>query len=58
LNVNVPTGILQAAVLELAVDEYTVIQDQMLALEDFVFVSSHGWVSSLRGIACLPPDKA
>jgi hypothetical protein len=41
LYINVPAGILQAAVFELAVDENSVVEDQMLAFEGLVFVSGH-----------------
>ena len=41
LHVNVAAGIFQAAILEGAVDENPVIQNQVLVLEDLVFVSSH-----------------
>ena len=41
LHVDVAPGIFQAAILERAVDENPVIQDQVLILEDLVFVSSH-----------------
>jgi len=41
LDVNVASGILQAAILEGAIDEDPVVKNQVLVFEDFVFVSSH-----------------
>jgi len=44
LDVHVPAGVFQAAILERAVDKYSVIENQVLVFEDFIFVASHGWV--------------
>jgi hypothetical protein len=41
LYVDVTAGVLQAAILEGAVDEDPVVKNQVLVFEDFVFVSSH-----------------
>jgi len=41
LYVDVSAGILQAAILESAVDEDPVVKNQVLVFEDRVFVSSH-----------------
>ena len=41
LHVDVPARIFEAAILEGAVDENPFIQDQVLILENRVFVSSH-----------------
>src|SRR5436309_11892309 len=41
LHVDVSAGILQAAVLEYAVDEDPVVQDQVLVLEGLIIVSVH-----------------
>jgi hypothetical protein len=41
LHVNVPAGVFQAAILESAVDEDSVVQHQVLVFEDFIFASSH-----------------
>ena len=41
LYVDVAAGILQAAILERAIDKDPVVKDQVLVFEDFVFVSSH-----------------
>jgi hypothetical protein len=42
LHVDVAAGVLQAAILERAIYEYTLIQNQVLILEDLVFMSIHG----------------
>jgi hypothetical protein len=41
LHVDVAAGIFEAAILKGAVDENPIIQDQVLVLENLVFVSSH-----------------
>jgi len=41
LYVDVAAGILQAAILERAVDEDPIVKNQVLVFEDLVFVSSH-----------------
>jgi hypothetical protein len=41
LHVDVAAGVFQAAILKGAVDENPIIQDQVLVLENLVFVSSH-----------------
>jgi hypothetical protein len=41
LHVDVAAGIFEAAILKGAVDENPLIQDQVLVLENLVFVSSH-----------------
>ena len=41
LHVDVAAGVFEAAILEGAVDENPIIQDQVLVLENLVFVSSH-----------------
>jgi len=41
LNVDVAPGILQAAILELAIYVDAVVQNHMLILEDFALVSVH-----------------
>lgn len=43
LHVHVSTRVLQAAVLEGAVDEHAVVQDHVLIFENHIFVSRHGW---------------
>jgi hypothetical protein len=50
LYVDIAARILQAAILERTVDEDTVIKNQVLIFEDFVFVSGHQKLSlSLAG---------
>jgi hypothetical protein len=41
LDVHITSGILQAAILEGAIDKDPVVENQVLVFEDFVFVSSH-----------------
>jgi hypothetical protein len=41
LHVDVAAGIFEAAILKGAVDENPVVQNQVLVLENLVFVSSH-----------------
>ena len=41
LHVDVAARILKAAILEGTVDEHPVVQNEVLVLKDFVFVSSH-----------------
>jgi hypothetical protein len=41
LDVNVSARILQAAILELAVDVDAIVQNHMLVLENLVFISIH-----------------
>jgi hypothetical protein len=42
LHVDVAAGVLQAAILERAIYEYTLIQNQVLIFENVVFMSIHG----------------
>jgi hypothetical protein len=44
LHVDITAGILQAAVPESAVDEHTIVEDQVLVFENLVLISSHGGV--------------
>lgn len=41
LYVNVATGVLEAAILEGAVDEDPLVKNQVLVLKELIFVSSH-----------------
>jgi len=41
LHVNVPAGILQAAILEFAIYVYAIVQNHMLIFEDLVLMSVH-----------------
>ena len=49
LDVHVPAGVFQAAIFERAVDKYSVIENQVLVFEDFIFVASHGWFIAPEG---------
>jgi hypothetical protein len=46
LNVNVPTRILQAAILELAIHVDALVQNHVLILEDLVLMSVHRFTRS------------
>ena len=44
LNVDVATGIFQAAIAKRAIDEDSIVKDKMLVFEDFALKSIHGSV--------------
>jgi hypothetical protein len=41
LNIYIPSGILQAAILEFAIDIDTVVQNHVLILEGLILISIH-----------------
>jgi hypothetical protein len=42
LHIDIATRVFQAAISKCAVYEHTIVEDQVLVFEDFVFVSVHG----------------